>query len=368
MIRHLDGRAILSVVAVASVLLWAGCAKKTEGYSMDDFTKVKKIDAHVHDNTVDPAFEIVAQQDGFRLLSINVDYPDFPSSDTQLNVAVQKVKEYPALFAFASTFHMTGFDDPGWSAHTNRYLDSTFAAGAIAVKFWKNIGMVFRDKNGALVMINDPRLQPIFDHLAERKIPVVNHTGEPRDCWLPVEKMMSNDMKEYFSHHPQYHMYLHPDMPSYEAQIRARDSMLSRNPTVTVMGAHLGSLEWSVDSIESMLAKHPNAVVDIAARMDYLQIQSQQNWEKVRQFFCNYPDRILYGTDLVRNPSDSAAAFTQAAHEKWLSDWEYLVTDSTLTLANVTGPVKGLALPRDVIDKVYCLNAERVFPRAWKVQ
>jgi len=359
--------------SVALGILWplvslvtGGCTRPVDHYGVDDFRKVRKIDAHVHDNVADPVFEAIAREDGFRILSINVDYPDFPSADSQLAVARLKLSESPDVFAFASTFLMKGFDDPGWIGRTEAHLDSTLAEGAVSVKFWKNIGMVYRDAAGKFVMINDPRLQPLFVHLARGGVPIVNHTGEPRDCWLPVEKMMSNDMKDYFSHHPQYHMYLHPDMPSYEDQIRARDSMLSNNPDLRVMGAHLGSLEWSVAAIESLLVHHPNIVVDIAARIDYLQIQSQHNWDGVRRLFCDHPDRILYGTDMVLNPGDSIAGFRQGAHEKWFSDWEYLATDSTLTLANVSGPVKGLALPREVIDKVYCLNAERMFPRAWK--
>ena len=368
MTRYFRTRTLLCCLFLSYALIRINCAGTADHYGVNDFKSVKKIDAHVHDNTTDPVFELLAREDGFRILSISVDYPDFPSYDTQLTVSIQKLKDYPDVFAFASTFPMKGFDTPGWAARTDSYLDSTLAAGAVAVKFWKNIGMIARDSKGSLVMINDPRLQPIFDHLTGLKIPVINHTGEPRDCWLPVEKMMSNDMKEYFSHHPLYHMYLHPDMPSYEDQIRARDSMLSNNPSLMVMGAHLGSLEWSVDTIESFFTKHPNAVIDIATRMDYLQMQSQQNWEKVRRLFNTYADRLVYGTDLVLNPNENTSDFKQAAHEKWLSDWKYLATDSTITLGNVPGPVKGLALSREVINKVYSQNAQRVFPRAWKAR
>ena len=148
-------------------------------------------------------------------------------------------------------------------------------------------------------------------HLVARNIPLVSHCGEPRDCWLPVAEMMSNDMKEYFSQHPQYHMHLHPEMPSYEDQITARNRMLAKNRTLPVVGAHLGSLEWSVERIAGFLEAHPNACVDMAARMDYLQMQSQKEWQKVHDFLCAYNDRILYGTDLIINPADDPVVFTR---------------------------------------------------------
>jgi predicted TIM-barrel fold metal-dependent hydrolase len=270
------------------------------------------------------------------------------------------------VFAYAATFRMEGWDRPDWVNSTIGYLDSSFAEGAVAVKFWKNIGMVFRDASGRLVMIDDKKFDPVIDHLVGKNAAVVFHCGEPRDCWLPVEKMMSNDMKEYFGHHPQYHMVLHPDMPSYEDQIAARNAMLGKNPHVKFVGAHVGSLEWSVDEVAKFFDRFPNATVDLAARMDYIQIQSQRDFQKVYDFFTKYQDRILYGSDLIVNPQDDPKGAKQAIHDKWLSDWVYLATDSMMTVGNITGPFRGLALPGEVVDKLYCKNAERMFAAAWE--
>jgi hypothetical protein len=346
------------------IFINSGCSQ--DKYNIDDFSKVKKIDAHVHDNSESSAFEELAVGDGFEILSINVDYPDFPVVEFQQKVAEKHLKKYPGVFAFASTFYMTGWDQPNWVKNTLSHLDSTFESGAIAVKFWKNIGMVVKDKNGKYVMIDDDKFKLLFDHLAQKNIPVISHCGEPRDCWLAVDKMMSNDMKEYFSNHPQYHMFLHPDMPSYQDQIDARNRMLAKNPNMKFMGAHIGSLEWSVDEVAKFLDKYPNATVDLAARMDYIQLQSQKDWEKVHKFFCDYKDRIIYGTDLIINPKDDPKEFKQVAHSKWLSDWKYLTSDSTMTVSIIKGTFKGLALPKDVINRVYFENANSLFHAAWK--
>jgi predicted TIM-barrel fold metal-dependent hydrolase len=333
---------------------------------MADFAGIKKIDAHVHDNCEGNAFTGVAARNGFRLLSINVDYPDFPPLEDQARCAQQHLQDHPEVFAYASSFSMGGWDGPDWADATIAHLDSTFARGAAAVKFWKNIGMVFRDTSEALVMINDRKFDRILEHLVKKDVAVVFHCGEPRDCWLPVEKMMSNDMKEYFSKHPQYHMNLHPEMPSYEAQIAARDAMLERNPRLKFIGAHIGSLEWSVDELQKFLDRYPAATVDLAARMDYVQIQSQRDPNKVYRFFDTYRDRILYGSDMIMNPLDDSTSIAEQIRAKWLADWAYLATDSTLTPANVPGSVKGLGLPKDVIDKIYCGNAERMLGQIWQ--
>jgi predicted TIM-barrel fold metal-dependent hydrolase len=333
---------------------------------MDDFPRVAKIDAHVHINTTAPGFADVAHEDNVRLLTINTDYADFPPVEEQWRVARELTRMYPDRVAFASTFRMAGWDEPGWREKTIGRLDSTIADGAVAVKFWKNIGMEFRDKDGALVMIDNPRLDPVIDHLRDKGIPVVGHQGEPRDCWSPVDRMRVRDLKEYYGAHPQFHMERHPEMPSYTAHLEARDRMLAKHKDITFMGAHLGSMEWSVDLLAKFLDRFPRAEVDLGARMSQVQYQSTEDREKVRQFFITYQDRIIYATDIAAGPGGDAAELKKALHAQWLSDWKYLCTDSTMTVRDLEKPFQGLRLPRDVVDKVMRLNAEKTFIGAWK--
>jgi predicted TIM-barrel fold metal-dependent hydrolase len=338
----------------------------TKHYTLDDFDKVKKIDAHMHYNVASLSLIDQAKADNFRLLTINTDYPDFPPIEKQQSIAVSLYKSNPEVIAFASTFHMKGWDDPKWVENTVSHLDSTVELGAIAVKFWKNIGMDFRDSSGKLIMIDNPKFDTIFKHLREHYIPVIGHQGEPRECWLPFDKMVIRDLKEYFKEHPQYHMYLHPDMPSYEDQMNARDKMLEKNKNMIFMGCHLASLEWSVDELAKFFDKFPNAVADIAARMNQLQYQTKVDRDKVIRFFDKYQDRILYGTDITFDSSANFQAIKQEAHKVWLEDWKFLATDSVMTIKDFDGEFKGLMLPRKIIDKIYRLNAERIFTKAWK--
>ena len=345
-------------------LITNGC--QPQNYQYDDFSKIPKIDAHLHYNVENTALIDQARSDNFKLLSINTDYGDFPPIEKQLAIATALLRSDPDVFAFASTFHMSGWDDPAWVENTIKHLDSTFNKGAIAVKFWKNIGMDFRDKSGKLVMIDDPKFDAIFSHLKDRHIPVIGHQGEPRGCWLPFDKMVIKDLKEYYRDHPQYHMYLHPDMPSYEDQMKVRDKMLEKNKDMVFMGCHLASLEWSVDELAKFFDKFPNAVADIAARMNQLQYQTQVNRQKVIDFFKKYQDRILYGTDITFDSTGNYEDFKKEAHNVWLKDWEFLATDSVMTVRDFDGQFQGLMLSRSIIDKIYRTNAERIFTKAWK--
>ncbi|WP_235872418.1 amidohydrolase family protein [Pseudoxanthomonas winnipegensis] len=330
-------------------------------YAMDDYARVRKFDAHVHANGTDPVFLQLARSDNFELLSINVDYPDFPTLEAQHRVALALAREEPQRFHWAASFTMKGFGTPGWLARTNQSLDAAVAEGARAVKVWKNIGMVERNARGELITLDDPGLSPVADHVQSLGVPLIAHQAEPYNCWLPLDQMTTDNDREYFAHHPDYYMYLHPEMPSHEALMAARDRFVAAHPQLRFVGAHMASLEYDVDVLAKFLDTHPNATVDLAARMSQVQYQSLRDPAKVRDFFVRYQDRLLYGTDLTQAPDADPAAFRAEAHAMWTSDWRYLATGESQRIDMLKADVPGLALPRAVIDRIYYANAVREF-------
>jgi predicted TIM-barrel fold metal-dependent hydrolase len=370
---------LIAAIAVAGFAIsarWVGAAdlgtpgSRQASYSIADFAQVRKFDSHVHANTNDRRFLDIARKDGFEIMSLNVDYPDFPSLREQAKIAHALKAADPKRFHFVTTFSMKGFEDTGWSERTIRHIDAELARGASGVKVWKNIGMVERDSHGQLIMLDDHRFDVVVRHLEDRGIPLVAHQAEPKNCWLPLAEMTTENDRSYFRDHPEYYMYLHPEMPSYEALIAARNRFVSRHPQLNFVGAHLASLEWSVDEVGRFFDANPNATADLAARMTQVQYQSRLDPEKVRRFFIKYQDRLLYGTDLTEEPPGQARAqnpptdpgeFTAEADAFWRSDWAYLATSQMQHIDAIGADVAGLALPRPVIDKIYHSNARRVF-------
>jgi predicted TIM-barrel fold metal-dependent hydrolase len=356
-------------LACCGVLLtFSAIAEAT--YTMADFQAAHKFDAHVHANANDTVFLDVARKEGFELLSINVDYPDFPSLQTQAQIAHTLHAADPEHFHYATTFSMKGFGGEHWTRDTNQKLDAEFKRGALAVKVWKNIGMVERDAQGHLIMLDNLRFDRVMHHLESLHVPLIAHQAEPKNCWLPLEQMTTENDRSYFRDHPEYYMYLHPEQPSYESLMAARDRFVVRHPNLSFVGAHMASLEWSVDVLATFLDTYPNANVDLAARMTQVQYQSQRDFDKVRQFFIHYQDRLLYGTDLTaeppvasqkaQNPPIEAGDFPHEADTFWRSDWMYLATAGEQRVDAIGADVKGLALPKSVIDKIYYTNALRV--------
>ena len=358
-------KTLVCCLFVSLIIEGCGPSKKDDDgpyYSVDDFKKVDKADTHVHIFSPNNDFMEQALEDNFKVVTLCVDVDNsMDSVKKQYHFSLIQKRNHPSQVAFATAFSMEGWDNPGWLDNTMAWLDSGIREGAVAVKVWKNIGMVYRDKNNKLIMIDDPRFDPIFKMLADRKVTLVGHLGEPKNCWLPLDQMTTNNDSSYFSEHPQYHMYKHPELPTYEEQVAARDRMLEKNPNLTFVGAHLGSLEWEVDEMAKRLDKFPNMAIDMAARMGQLFYQTHFNREKVRAFFIKYQDRLIYATDLAAEGNQTKEAISKDLHDTWVRDWRYFVTDDMMTSNLVDEEFQGLKLPAAVVDKIMYKNAQNWF-------
>ncbi|WP_228450739.1 amidohydrolase family protein [Chryseolinea soli] len=335
-------------------------ACEKEYYTVDDFASVKKIDTHTHLNANNAAIGEQAKADNFTLLAVNVDVPDYPTVQEQRSFALHQIKSVPNTVSFLTAFTLQGWDS-AWTKRTIPWLKEGFDQGALGIKIWKNIGMTYKDATGNFIMVDDPKFDSVVQYIIDQDKTIMGHLGEPKNCWLPIEQMTVNNDRHYFKEHPEYHMFLHPEYPSYEDQINARDHFIEKHPDMRFVGAHLGSLEWSVDELAKRLDKFPNMAVDMAERISHLQHQSLTDYDKVRNFIIKYQDRLIYATDSEIRDSYDAEAVRKHVHDIWLHDWEYFVTDNQMTSPEVNGEFKGMKLPRTVVNKIFHDNAVRWF-------
>ena len=331
----------------------------SEYYSQEDYFKVPKIDVHVHVLTTDSSLQKNAVRENLKFITINVNASE--DVNRQRDTAIVLLKKFPETFYYLAsfTFDTAKWNGEDWVKKTIGELEQNIAGGAVGVKLWKNIGMTERDRDGNFIMVSNSKFDPVIAYVEEKGLPVTGHLGEPRNCWLPVDSMTVSSDKSYFSRHPEYHMFLHLEFPSYQDQLAARDAMLEKHPNLKFIGCHLGSIEWNVDTLAKTLDRFPNMAVDLAARICHLQYQSVRNPEKVRNFILKYQDRILYGTDMQYSGAHPDSSFYANALATRLNDWNYFTGNQEMKSRIVTAPFPGLHLPREIVDKIFCLNAVR---------
>jgi predicted TIM-barrel fold metal-dependent hydrolase len=347
-----------------SLLIVARALAQPNFYDAQDFKRVEKIDAHVHLHGPADKFMAQAIADHFRVLTINVDYPDFPPIEDQLAAALSLRQRYPHQVAFAATFSVENFASPEWGTQQVGRIRAALEQGAVGVKLWKNIGMDLKDGDH-YVMPDDPRFEPILSAIEQAHSVLIGHQAEPLNCWLPFNQMTVLSDREYFAQHPQYYMHDHPERPSHEQILAARDRMLAAHPNLRFDAVHLASLEWDVERIAKFLDRFPNAVVDMSARTSHLERQAVKSPQKVRAFLIRYQDRILYGSDNEYGPAEGDSAAIKSIHDGWFDDWLFLATARRLHSPEFPYAFSGMHLPKSVLDKIYRLNAEREFPNGW---
>jgi predicted TIM-barrel fold metal-dependent hydrolase len=309
---------------------------------------IQRIDAHVHVCPPPEAFLQLLSRLNVRLVNVTLVDPHVPGFDVtepQTTWAADLSGRSGGRIAWASTFDPRGFDSPGFAERTIAHLQSTFDRGAVAVKIYKSVGLDLKSKAGAYVMPDDPAFAPVLEMIAARDRTLLAHLAEPRSSWLPLDP--ADPHYGYYKNNPDWHMFQHPERPSWESIIAARDRMLAAHPKLRVVGCHLGSMEHDVDEIARRFDRYPNFAVDTAARVVNLMRQPRS---KVRAFLIRYQDRVLWGTDLMEIAWTDPEAAMKRWEETYVHDWDYFAG------------AQGLELPPAVLRKIFHDNALRWIP------
>jgi predicted TIM-barrel fold metal-dependent hydrolase len=322
------------------------------------FAEVEPIDTHAHVFKNDPAFFAMLRELHLGLVDICVANDKSPRPRAvaeQVSTVLSVVHNSPGHVWLCTTFDPFRLNQPDFDQQAIQKLDADFAAGAVAVKIWKNVGMEIKGKDGRFVMPDDPVFEPIYQDIAAHNKTLIAHLAEPDTCWLPPNPHHPD--YDYYQEHPEWYMYTKPDHPSKAAILAARDRLLANNPKLRVVGAHLGSMETDVDEIAKRFDRYPNFAVDTAARIHYLMHQPP---EKVRAFLIKYQDRVLYGTDLEFHGDQTAQDAIQEWESTFARDWKYFAEADALDQRGQK--IQGLKLPAPVLRKLFHDNAVRWIP------
>jgi hypothetical protein len=350
---------ILVLVCLLSTDTWYEAKSDPPlGGDLSGFSALAPIDVHAHAFINDPAFAALLERLNLHILNICVVVQHGRGYDeaAPLNRTAREILHSTGgRAAWCSTFDPRDFDKAGFAERSNQILNATFAEGAVAVKIWKAIGMDLKKRDGSYLMADDPVFDPIYADIAAHGRTLVAHLAEPTSCWQPPNP--DSPDYGYYNQHPEWFMFLHPDHPSKETILAARDRLLANNPKLRVVGCHLGSVELDVDEIARHFDRYPNFAVDTAARVQYLMMQPP---EKVSTFLTRYQDRVLYGTDNGLEPGNDPTSTLPRWEERYLRDWKYFATNEWIECNGKK--YRGLALPQPILRKLYHDNAVRWVP------
>lgn len=254
---------------------------------------------------------------------------------------------HPGRFLTFAQINFDGLDDADWSQREAKRLEASFKMGAKGLKFHKSLGLGIRHKNGKLMKVDDPKLDPVLEVCAKYNRPVMIHVADPSAFFTPLDQ--NNERWHELNSHPDW-LFYGQDYPSQKELLDGFINLVAKHPKTTFIGAHFGNNAEDVATVAKWLDKYPNLYVDIDARISELGRQPYTS----RKFFLKYQDRVMFGTD------------TTPVRTAYYNYYRFLETDDEY-FDCAKGHhqqgfwmIYGVFLPKDVLAKIYYQNAERI--------
>lgn len=228
-----------------------------------------------------------------------------------------------------------------------RLLDRFIELGIDIVKFWA----APRGRDRGLFVDAPWRIECVRRaHAAGIRIMMV-HVGDP-DTWF---RTVYTDTAKFGTKAEQY---------------LGLARLLEMFPNMLWIGAHMGGDPEHPDHLEALLERYPHLYFDTSATKWQVREVSARR-DNVRGLICRHPGRFLFGSDLVtRHPLEREHYVSRYWCQRmlWESDWEGAspIADPDYTpgdSGSLTPKLRGLALPAEVLEKVYHDNAERLLER-----
>jgi predicted TIM-barrel fold metal-dependent hydrolase len=369
------------VLFSALSLFWAGfwpvsgCKSRragTSGGSAEAEAKppapIPKVDVHLHIDpaTADLALAIPAEN-GIAL-GLNASGGE-PGRGLETSHELAQRTQGRLLHYCNLRFSRVADDD--WPDYVTRTLDGCVALGARGLKIFKSLGLGIVDASGALVPVDDPRLDIVFEGAGKRGLPVLIHSGDPKAFFEP--NTPQNERHAELGVHPDWSFHgTAPNgqpWPSWSALLDQFEARVARHPHTQFLGAHFGNAAEDPDRVARLLARCPNYFIDTAARVPEF---GRHPAAQMRAFFVRFQDRVLFGSDLGVGPggltlgSGGDRPGTRPEAKVFFDrHWAYFETNARRmphpTPIQGQWTVDGIGLPRAVLEKLYFRNAVQLF-------
>ena len=279
-------------------------------------------------------------------------------------------EHFPGRFVEYMNFDYSEWDSPDFAKKAEAQVEEGARLGAAGLKEFKRLGLFERDRAGHLLKIDDPRLDLAWAALGRLGMPVSIHVADPKAFWEPYTP--ENERWIELKDHPRWWFGDPKKYPPRMDLLAALERVITRHPETTFVSVHMGNNAEDLAWVDAQLERHPNMMVDIAARVPEF---GRHDPEQVRAFFVKNQDRILFATDfqvydrMTLGSGGSGPPPTEADADAFFrTHWRFFET-ADKDFAHMT-PIQGswtisaIHLPASVLEKVYFGNARKLLARS----
>ena len=279
-------------------------------------------------------------------LRVMVDLSGGNAAQVKQKVDAINASPYKDRFRVFANVDWNGAGGAGWEEKAVADLRQAVRNGAIGLKIFKGLGMTDKKADGTVLKVDDPVLDPIWNLCAELNIPVIIHTAEPQEFFSPLDNhnerwLELNIFPERFRPSPQFE--------SFAELMRQRDTMFARHPKTRYIAAHFAWYGNDLERAARMLDTMPNVFLEVAAVLYEFGRQPYGS----AQFFTKYQNRVMFGKDTYEASEYPYYWRVFETHDEYFDYYRGY---------HAFWKLYGMALPDDVLKKLYYKNALRVEP------
>ena len=139
--------------------------------------------------------------------------------------------------------------------------------GARGLKILKELGLHYRDGNGDLVRVDDPKLAPIWDECGKLGVPVLIHQSDPFGFFEPITP--ENEHYDTLKKFPTW-SFSDPKFPHKQELMDRRNNLIRRHRNTIFMLPHVANFPEDLGYVSTFLDENPNVYIDFSARIDEL--------------------------------------------------------------------------------------------------
>ncbi len=300
-----------------------------------------------------------------------VTHPDGEISEFQRNKELAD-QLYPGRYIHYLSLDFARWNEPDWERTAVEQVDEAYKLGAGGLKEYKRLGLFYRDKDGKLIAIDDPKLDPVWRRCGELQMPITIHVADPLAFWKPYDE--TNERWKELRDHPGWWFGDSDKYPPFQELLDALCRVIEKHPETTFVVAHLGYPE-NPDWVAEQLDKYPNMRIDLAARIPEI---GRLDAKKMHDFFTKYADRILFGTDfmvydrmILGSSGDDLPPNNETAVDFFGMYWRYFDTNDRqfehMTPIQGEWRIDAIGLTPDVQRKILFDNARKLLVRSLPV-
>jgi len=326
------------------------------------FAAIPVVDGHIHFPHAGLMDDLVAMMEHSRVARANlVSIPDLQAINQNSALIYCKAHHPHRFYASGALDYVQGWADP---ARMPEVLAGQVAAlqaiGFDGLKIVEGKPMV-RKMLG--IPFDGPEYAQVWAALEEQGFPVVFHVADPEEFWDAERCPDWARAQGWF--------YGDGTFVLKEDLYAEVDRVLEQHPGLKIIFAHFYFLSADLARAGEFLDAHPNVCFDLTPGVE-MYFNFARTLDASHDFFIRYQDRLVYGTDIgagaIHRDPARGLDWADSLGRSWVVR-QFLESGGPFAapegmghwLGMDAGGFHGIALPPDVLDKIYRTNFERLF-------